>query len=152
MSISPRTFAIHHPTSHCSALSRMGRKDSNPTKKKKKNKSAEHPILSSSRFIPHPQHIMLSRPTQLPRALAHVHLQDGFTRAASISCRTTVPIPPLFYVPQPYKMTRNGRKGFNLPRRAHRIFEWGARPSGCAPHADGPTAEKGATDDEGDFC
>ena len=28
----------------------------------------------------------------------------------------------------------------------------GARPSGCAPHADGPPAEKGATDDEGDFC
>ena len=28
----------------------------------------------------------------------------------------------------------------------------GARPSGWAPHADGPPAEKGATDDEGDFC
>ena len=27
----------------------------------------------------------------------------------------------------------------------------GAQPSGWAPHADGPPAEKGATDDEGDF-
>ena len=39
----------------------------------------------------------------------------------------------------------------NRARRAHKIFEWGARPSGWASHADEPLAEKGATDDEGAF-
>ena len=44
--------------------------------------------------------------------------------------------------------------GIMVPPGEHTGFSngGGARPSGWAPHADGPPAKKGATDDEGDFC